>query len=178
MESIFSRDPTSRARTVIEQIGPEIRHLQKGGATAREGARSSKMGAWTASIALFILLALFLMDPFLYAWHKSDAIRAYVYLNNYDSGSATRSLAASGIFSKSEISAMNDRHDSYQGYFSSPAEAEQTAVAIVGYMNGLRDLRAGRYQQLDSIGKLRYLLFVRMGLNPPTSWSGLNPTVD
>jgi hypothetical protein len=73
---------------------------------------------------------------------------------------------------------MNDRHDSPQGNFSSPAQAEQTAASVVGFMNGVHDLRYGHYEQLDAIGKLRYLLFVRMGLFPPASWSGLNPTVD
>jgi hypothetical protein len=178
MESIFSKDPSSRNPTVLERIGPEISHLHKGGATAREGVRSSKVGAWIASIGLISLLALFLMDPFLYAIHKSEAIRAYLYLHNYDSTAATHSLVSTGIFSKDEIMVMNDRHGSYQSYFSSPAEAEETAATVVGFMNGLHDLHNGHYLQLDAIGKLRYLLFVRIGLNPPTTWSGLNPSVN
>ncbi len=117
------------------------------------------------------------MDPFLYAWHKSDAIKAYLYLHNHYSDSSTQALASSGIFTKSEIRQMNEREGNYDDYFSSANEAQQKASGIVGFMAGIRDLRAGRYDLLDPIGKLRFLLFVRIGLNPPTVWSGLNPSV-
>ncbi len=135
------------------------------------------MGAWAASIALFFLLALFVMDPFLYAMHKSHAIHAYLYLHNYDSTTATKSLASSGIFTPGEITVMNTQEGSYQNYFTSPQQAEETAASVVDFMKGLHALHYGQYLQLDPIGKLRYLLFVRIGLYPPTTWSGLNPSV-
>lgn len=178
MESIFSKDPTARALTVYDRIAPEITHLKKGG-SVRDGSNAgSKTGAWAASIALGILLVLFFMDPFLYAMHKSDAIRAYLYLHNHDSTSATDALVASQIFSQDEIMAMNGRQGSFQNYFSSPAQAKHRAASIVGYMSGLHNLHYGDYPQLDPIGKLRYLLFIRVGLYPPTVWSGLNPSID
>ena len=178
MESIFRKDPTSRAPTVLERIGPEISHLQKGGATAREGARTSKIGAWIAALVLLSLLALFLMDPFLYSFNKSEAIRAYLYLHNYDSTAATDALVKSGMFSKAEVRVMSERHGAYQSYFSTPDQAEASAASIVAFMNGLHDLHNGHYEKLDTLGKLRYLLFVRNGLHPPSSWSMLNPTIE
>ena len=176
MESIFNRGTTAHVPTIFERIGPEIQHLERA-ATARDGSQTSKMGAWTASIALFFLLALFVMDPFLYAMHKSHAIHAYLYLHNYDSASATQSLANSGIFTQGEITVLNTQDGSYQNSFASPEQAEETAASVVEFMKGLHALHYGEYAQLDPIGKLRYLLFVRIGLYPPTAWSGLNPSV-
>jgi len=178
MESIFSRDPAPRVPSIFDQIAPELEHLDRGGRSAREGDRTkSKAGAWATSIALCFLLALFFMDPFLYALHKSAAIRAYVYLHNHASESATHALVASGIFSKGEIAAMNERPGPYQDYFTSPSDAEERASSVIDFMKGTRDLRHGQYSELDPVGKLRYLLFVRMGLTPPVTWKGLNPSV-
>jgi hypothetical protein len=177
MESIFRKVPTPRAPTVYDRIGPEIKHLLKG-ASVRDAHSRSRAGAWAASIAVAILLWLFFMDPFLYSFHKSAAMRAYVYLHNYNSASATDGLIASGMFTKDEILTLNERHGSFQSYFSSPTDAEQGAANAVAFMNGLHALHFGQYAQLDPIGKIRYLLFVRMGIYPPMVWSGLNPAVE
>ena len=179
MESIFSKVPPAKPPSIYDKIGAEITHIKKGQTgTAREGSDAgTKTGAWLATIAMGLLIVLFFMDPFLFAMHKSDAIRAYVYLHNYDSASNTDALVATHIFSDDEIAAMNAQHGSFQNYFPSPAAAQQKAAAIVSYVNGLHDLRYGRYEDLDPIGKLRYLLFVRIGLFPPTYWPGLNPSV-
>jgi hypothetical protein len=177
MESIFSKNAAARALTVYDQIGPEIEHLQKGEAV-RDAMSGSQAGAWAATIALCLLLGLFFMDPFLYSMHKSDAIRAYLYLHNYDSDNATNGLVSSNMFTKGEIAAMNERRGSFQSYFVSPEDAEHEAAAAVNFMNGLRTLRDGRYTELDPIGKLRYLLFVRIGVDPPEIWGTLNPSVE
>ncbi len=178
MESIFRKQPAARAPSVYDRIGPEIRHLFKGGDPVRDAQSKSKTGAWAATVAIGILLVLFFMDPFLYSAHKSAAIRAYIYLHNYNSASATNALVATGMFSKDEILAMNDRHGAFQSYFSSPLEAELGAANAVAFMNGLHALHYGEYPELDPIGKIRYLLFIRMGLYPPTVWSGLNPSIE
>jgi len=117
------------------------------------------------------------MDPFLYALHKSDAIRIYLYLHTYGAGPETNALIASGIFSQDEIATLNRRQGSFQDYFPSPDQAARKATAIVDYMNGLRALHEGNYKQLDPIGKVRCVLFISTGLPLPTTWTSLTPTV-
>ncbi len=129
-------------------------------------------------IAICSLLWLYFMDPFLYAYHKGDAIRTYLYLSHYGNGQKAQALLNTGIFSTSEIKALNKREGSFQDYFSGPAQAEQKETSIVNYMNGVSHLKMGQYDELDRIGKLRYFLFFRTGLLPPTDWSSLTPTVE
>jgi len=177
MESIFDKGPTARVATVYDRIGPEILHLQKGSSVRDGEFTGTKTGAWAAFIAILLLIGLFIMDPFLFAMHKSSAAKAYIYLHHYGSESATKDLAASQLFSPNEIEALNNRKDTFQSYFASPAEAGETATSAVDFMNGIHALRAGQYENLDPIGKLRYMLFVRNGLYPPTIWDGLDPSV-
>jgi hypothetical protein len=178
MESIFSKDPAARTATVYDRIGPEISHLQKGNSVRDRAEARNKKGAWAATIALFILLVLFFMDPFLFAMHKSSAIKAYIYLHNYGSSSSTQAMAASRMFSADELQTMNNRHGSFQSFFASPADAQEAATSAVDFMNKAHNLRYGDYDTLDPIGKLRYMLFIRIGLYPPIVWQGLNPTLD
>jgi hypothetical protein len=176
MGSLFGQQPAPREPTALERIGPEITHL-KNKTSVRDGAARRRM-PWTIAVILFTLLALYIMDPFLYAWHRYEAVRTYLYLHNYDSSAAIQALVDTGIFTPDEILTMNNEHGSYQDYFSSPHEAEQTAASIVRYIKGLRDLHAGNYERLDVLGKIRYTFFVSTGLIPPTTWDVLNPSVN
>jgi hypothetical protein len=179
MASIFSRDPTVRPpvpRYAIERIQREIEHLKKGSSSRYGNTKSSVYTRTIFATALCALLWLYFMDPFLYAFHKSDAIRTYLYLHNYGSEDKANTLAASGILSETEVNDLNHQQGTFQDYYSSPQQAEQAADSTVNYMNGLHELRTGQYERLDPIGKLRYLLFVRLGLLPPSSWSALNPS--
>jgi hypothetical protein len=178
MQSIFSKVPVARASTVYDQIGPEIVHLQKGTSVRDRAEARNKKGAWIATIAICILLGLFFMDPFLYAMHKSSAIKAYLYLHNYDSDSSTKALEDSQMFTRDEIESMKSLHGSYLSYFSTPVDAEKTAASAVSFMSGVHALHNGDYANLDPVGKLRYMLFVRLGLYPPVAWKGLNPPVE
>ncbi len=179
MESLFGKAPAERAPlTPHEQIASEITHLKKKTSVRHGAAARSKTAAIVTLLVICALIGLYFMDPFLYAMHKSEAIRAYLYLHNHDAGPQVDALVASRILSEDEIAALNRRQGSYLDYYSSPAEAERQAAAIVSYVQGMRALRAGRYQQLDPIGKLRFVLFIRSGLLPPTDWRALNPSVD
>ena len=179
MESIFHKAPVARAATVYDRIGPEIAHLKKGTSVRQRVEARNTKAAWAATIAIFILLGLFFMDPFLYAMHKSSAIKAYIYLHTYGSDAAVKSLANSRMFTAEELHTMNGRHGSFQSYFTSPNDAQATADSAVDFMNTVRNLRyGGDYTALDPVSKLRYMLFVRLGLFPPITWSGLNPTID
>ena len=178
MASIFSKDPTARAALppyALERIEREIAHLRNSSSVRNKAGEKLTTARMVMSIALCTLLCLYFMDPFLYAYHKGDAIRTYLYLHHYGSDQKIQVLLSTGILSNSEVDALNHREGSFQDYYSSPAQANQSADSIVNYMNGLYYLRKGQYDQLDPIGKLRYLLFFRTGLTPPTSWSGLTP---
>src|SRR5258707_1818621 len=88
MESLFHKDPTLRPPpSPYEQIAPEIEHLKKK-TSIRSGKAGDKatLGRFCVLTAIATLLALYFMDPFLYAIHKGDAIRAYLYLHNYRGG--------------------------------------------------------------------------------------------
>jgi len=175
--SIFNKDPeTLPPPTNLERIQGEITHLKKG-KSARHKDGTKKSVPWIFSLILCFLLGLYVMDPFVYAWHKSEAIRTYLYLHTYGAGSATGTLVASGIFSEDEIAAMNRKQGSYQDYFATPDLAALKATSIVNYMKGVRNLHEGNYDQLNPIGKLRCLLFVRTGIPLPINWSSLTPTV-
>ena len=45
-------------------------------------------------------------------------------------------------------------------------------------MTAVHLLHAGKYEQLDPVGRMRYLLFIRTGIVLPTQWSFLNPSVE
>lgn len=180
MESLFSKDPTARPPLppyAIERIQQEIEHLRKRSSVRSLRADSLSATRFFSAFALCALLWLYFMDPFLYAYHKGDAIRTYLYLHNHGSEQKAITLVSTGIFSETEVRYLSHRQGSFQEYFATPQAAEQTADTIIGYMNGLNDLRAGQYDRLDPLGKLRYLLFVRPGFLPPSSWDALNPSV-
>jgi hypothetical protein len=180
MESLFSKDPTARPPLPpysIERIAQEIEHLRKRtSARYAHGEKPTTMRLF-AAIALCSLLSLYFMDPFLYAFHRGDAIKAYLYLHNYGSDEKAKALVVSHILSENEATVLNGEHGAFQDYFNSPQQAEKTAESIVAYTNGLVYLNTGQYERLDPVGKLRYLLFYRTGFLPPVQWSGLNPSV-
>jgi len=181
MASLFTKDPTARAPLPpysFERIEREIAHLRKSGSIRSKPGENLTVTRMVSFIAICALLWLYFMDPFLYAYHKGDAIRTYLYLSHYGGEQKAQALVATRIFTASEIRALNHRQGSFQDYFSSPAQADQTADSIMNYMNGLYYLQMGDYDALDPIGKLRYLLFIKTGLLPPTDWSGLTPTVE
>ncbi len=164
---------TRRRGHRLRVIEPEITHLKKGqSARHKDGAKKSV--PWIFSLILCFLLGLYVMDPFLYGWHKSEAIRTYLYLHNYGAGTATGKLIASGIFSQDEIAAMNRKQGSFQDYFATPEAADLKATSIVD-LHGQRPrlLHDGKYDKLDPLGRMRYLLFIRTGIPLPQSWSSL-----
>jgi hypothetical protein len=183
MPSLFSKDPTVRPPLppyALERIEQEIAHLRKSRSVrhkVKDGERVT-VAQIASYFAVCVLLLLYFMDPFLYAYHKNDAIRTYLYLYHNGGEQKAQALLATRIFSESEMEALNRRQGSFQNYFSSPAQAEHTADSVVNYMNGLYYLRMGQYDELNPIGKLRYLLFFRTGFLPPTNWDGLTPKVE
>jgi len=180
MESLFDKDPTQGPPlSNYDRIEKEIAHLKKGTSVrTAPGQQGRKIGSWVLISVILAIIGFYVMDPFIYALKKSDAIDIYLYLHNCDGKTSTDALLATQIFSDDEIRALNKRQGSFQDYFSSPQEAEAKAAAIVHFIDGLHNLHANRYDQLSTIDKIRCVLFVRNGLLPPMSWNMLNPTVE
>ena len=178
MDSLFHREPVARPLTIYERLAPEIVHLQKRASTRHGKGKPGGLTTWLFVFAIGAALWLFFMDPFVYALKRSEAIRAYLYLHSYDSDASVQALLSTRILSENEVILLNRKAGNYQDYFSNHQDAEAEAASIVAYMNSLRTLHEGPPENLDPIGKLRYFLFIRSGLIPPTSWSGLNPSVE
>jgi hypothetical protein len=162
--------------TPYELIEPEIVHLKKG-YSIRHGQAKKKMSPWLVIVGACGLAWLYLMDPFLHAWYKGEAARTYLYLHNYGSEPLAESLVATQIFSTDEVNVLNHRHGSYQDYYPSPEAAKTEAETIIQYMTAVRLLHAGRYQQLDPVGRMRFALFIRTGILLPTDWDFLDPSI-
>jgi hypothetical protein len=163
--------------TPYELIEPEIVHLKKG-YSIRHGERPSpKAPPWMLVLAFCGLAWLYLMDPIIHAWNKGEAIRTYLYLHNYGTGSLANQLAASQILLPDEVEALNHRQGAFQDYYPSLDDAKHHAEVIIKYMNDVRLLHAGKYQKLGPVGRMRYLLFIRTGLVLPSDWTFLDPGV-
>ena len=177
-KSLFHKDtPRGPAPTPHELIEPEIDHLKKSSSVRHGPGAKKKRSPWLIILALCGLGWLYLMDPFLHAWYKGEAIRTYLYLHSYGAGPLANDLIATRIFSTYEIEALNRRQGSFQDYYASPEAANRQAQAIINYTTALRLLHAGKYQQLDPVGRTRYLLFIRTGIVPPTEWDFLEPSM-
>lgn len=179
MASIFNKDPaTDRPLSNFDRIAPEVAHLKKSSSVRHgPGEATRRTAPYLITLLVCALLWLYGMDTVLYAWHKSEAIRVYLYLHNYGSQSKIDALLSTHMFTGDEISIMNSRQGSFQDYFPSRTAAEQKADSIVDYIHSVADLHAGKYDKLDDIGKLRDILFIRPGLFVPTQWDLLNPAV-
>jgi hypothetical protein len=170
--------PKGPSPTPYELIEPEIVHLKKG-YSIRYGLRAKpKTPLWLLLLAFCGLGWLYLMDPVLHAWYKGEAVRTYLYLHNYGAGPLADNLIATRILSADEVDVLNHRQGSFRDYYVSPEAANLKATAIIDYMTALRLLHAGKYQQLDPVGRMRYLLFIRPGIVLPTDWSVLDPSVE
>jgi hypothetical protein len=179
-ESLFQRKTGDKPATLspYDLIEREIDHL-KHRPSVRYGTKSKRrMSAWLLVLAACGLGWLYLMDPFEHAWYKYEAISSYLYLHNYGTGKDADELAAAGILQPEEVTLLNRRHGSYQDTYASPGTAAATAQAIIAYMHSVKQLHAGAYANLDPVGRLRYVLFIRPGLFLPTSWDCLDPAVN
>ncbi len=181
MASIFSREPDDKKPLdpySRERIEKEIEHLKKKRGTRDAGEQNRKLGIWVTVLAILALLVLFFMDPVVYSWERGNAINAYLYLHNFGREEKAQALANCGILSRSDVDTLNHRQGSFQDFFPTPKAAADTADGIVRYMKGAEDLRERHYDKLDVLGKIRYQLFVRWGLVPPSSFDMINPSTD
>jgi hypothetical protein len=175
--------PTQPSRTKPapfshELIEKEIGHLKK-----RQGVRhthESRGAGWKFLVfcAMMAGVWFYVMDPFLFSYYRGDAIHDYLYLHNYGSDRKAQELAASGLLTPYEVAQLNRREGSFQDYFNGTGPAEAKAAQLIGYMAQVQALQAGRYDSLSPVNKIRYVLFMKTGLIPPTRWRILNSSID
>jgi hypothetical protein len=123
-------------------------------------------------------LSLYFLDLPLHAYFRGEAVRNYLYLHHYGSDRKATELVDTGIFRAEELDLLDRRTGSFQGYYTNPLEASRAADTIIGYLRGVDALQRGEYDKLDPVNKVRYQLFVRFGLLPPTRWGLLDPSID
>ena len=179
-KSLFHKDqPEEKPKQVdpYDLIHKEVGHLKKG-SNVRHGPKArSRAPNWLIVIAFLGLLWLYVMDPIYHAWYKGDAAKAYVYLRNFGSASDVSSLATCGILTAENLDTLNQRSGNFHDYYTSPDAAKRNADDIVHYMNSVRLLHDGKYQQLDPVGRMRYAIFIKFGIVVPTDWTFLDPTI-
>ena len=180
-ESLFQRKPDAASAptslTPHQMIEKEVEHLKKG-KLARYGDKPvRKASIWLIVVTLCALVWLYIMDPVMHAWYKYEAAHAYRYLHNYGAGKEFAELAASGILSPEEIHQLDRSTQTDKDYYSTPRAGAQAAQTIVDYMASVKALHKGVYVNLDPVGRVRYTLFVRYGIIPPTSWNFLDPGI-
>jgi hypothetical protein len=173
-----SRAPDRDASYARELIEKEIAHLKKGRSSRQaQEARRGRAGGIIFTVVV-VLFALYALDPFLFSYHRGQAIRAYLYLHNYGDDRQAAAVAACGLLRPGEVLDLNRRQGAFQDYFAGTGPAEQEAAGFIHYMDGVRALHKGDYNALSPLNKLRYVLFVKTGLMPPIRWDFLNSSVD
>jgi hypothetical protein len=176
--SLFHKNaPEDSPPTPYELIESEIGHLKKRSSVRHGPGAERKSPPWLVLLGICGVVGLYLMDPVLHAWYKGEAVRTYLYLHNYGTGPQLNDLIATRIFSPEEVETLNRRSGSFQDYYASPQAADDEAQTIINYMTAVRLLHAGKYPQLNPVGRTRYLLFIRTGIVLPTQWSVLDPSV-
>ena len=177
MASLFNKDSEPKQPlSNLDKIESEVAHLKKKN-SVRDQPGAKKVAPWIFTLIILGLIWLYVMDPFLHAYYKSQAIRSYLYIHSYGSGPLADQLIATHIFTEDEVAALNRKHGAYQDYYSSPEAANSTAQSVVDYMNGVYALHNDKYKELNKVGKLRYIMFIKSDIPTPTVWSSLDPTV-
>ena len=74
--------------------------------------------------AVVVLFALYALDPFLFSYHRGQAIRAYLYLHNYGDDRQAAALADCGLLRPAEVRDLNRRQGAFQDYFAGTGPAE------------------------------------------------------
>ena len=176
--STSSPGPGNQPTFAPELIEKEIEHLKK-----RQGVRytqETKRAKWKIAVTLAVLALIWLytMDVFLFSYNRGDAIRTYLYLHNYGNDKKAQEVAASGLLTEYEVTQLNRRQGSFQDYFTGTVPAEQKAAELVTYMEQVHALQEGKFDSLSPVNKVRYCLFVKIGLTPPTRWQVLNSSID
>ncbi len=180
MGSLFDKNPSEPPPAdgySRHLIAGEIAHLKKPQGTRaspRERAVQAQTFFWVLGLAL---VAIYCADPFLHAYYKGDAIKAYPYLCSLGRGDEAQPLADSGILASDELMILKRQAASSGDLFSSPDSARAVSDKVVQYQKEMDALHSGHPEQLGEFNKLRYEIFYHFGLSTPRDWTFLDPKV-
>jgi hypothetical protein len=178
MSSPTDSQPPGQPQFKRELIEKEIGHLKKRQSVRHANESKRGRAKMLIAAAVFGLLWLYFMDPFLFSYNRGDAIRVYLYLHNYGADKKAQAVANSGLLTPYEVAQLNRRLGSFQDYFNGTAPAQKKADQLIAYMNQVHALHQRQYDSLSLVNKVRYFLFMETGLIPPTHWDGLNSSID
>jgi hypothetical protein len=177
-KSLFQKNsPEKSTPSPYDLIGPEIDHLKKGTSVRYGSKKTSSTPAWAMVIGFIGLAYLYFLDPVVHAWYLGDAVNAYLYLHNFGTTAQTNKLVASGIFTPEEVNVLNRRTGEFNTLYPSPSAANEQSEEIITYMANVHLLHEGKYESLDPIGRMRYLLFIKTGIYLPTEFKFLDPAI-
>lgn len=174
--SIFSRSAVTDVDepSNYQRIEREILHLKNRG----RSPWSTKPGMKIFRIALgglaVLLVVLYLYDPFAYAYHKSAAMRSYLYLQRWGDSVEVDRLKHSGYFSQEEIRLLNASKADPKDYYRNTTQAQQASYDALKYLQNVDSLYEMDLAHASWLDKARYELFIRWGILPPRQWRALN----
>lgn len=182
--SIFARN-LSAGMTLSphDLISHEITHL-RGRGQSRWRTNPFMASCRLAGTMVFsIVLILYLLDPFLFAIQKTQAINAYLYMTRFGNPAAVQPLLDSGMFTERDqrllaVRAQLPASEWVKDYFISTADADKVMRDTVAYMTQVQALNSGHMENATPVTKVRYYLFRQFGIIPPREWISLNPVIE
>ncbi len=182
--SIFARNLTSGlVYTPREMISEEIHHLKGYGQSRWRTNPFMATCRSVGGVVFLVVLALYFLDPFQFAIHKTQAINAYLYLVRFGNPAEAQALRTCGMFSERDWAMLENRgqlaeSDSVRPFFISTADAQKAVADTVAYMRETNSLASGDVSEASRLTKVRFFLFRQFGIIPPREWMSLNPVIE
>jgi|SRR5579871_1271274 len=175
-----SSSTASSSRSAFDPalIEKEIAHLKKRQGTRHAGQEKRTWSKVIVAAGVLGLIGLWVMDALIFSYDRGDAIRVYLYLHNYGSDAKADAVADCGLLTDKEVKRLNAREGSFQDFYAGTRAAEARADELIATMEEVDALHHGHYDLLSPLNKLRYVLFIKTGLTPPTHWTALDSSID
>jgi hypothetical protein len=176
--SIFTRSAVTEVEepSNYDRIQREIRHLKNRGMSPWTTNPFMKMGRLAMGFLAVLLAFMYFYDPFAYAYHKTQAMQAYLYLQRWGDNLEVERLEQSGYFSPEDIRLLNGSQANPKEYFVNTAEAHAASYAALRYRQQAEAVRDGDLSSGSVLDYWRYNLLIRWGILPPRQWRALNPS--
>ena len=182
MGSLFEKAPTAKpvhGAFARERIVTEVKHVTDAASQNRQPVWV-RYGRFAGGIVLLILMALYFLDPFVFAARKTQAIRAYLYERQHGDPKIASALLLSGYFDEIERANLQNRTGNFQSFFSSQEDCRRVGKETLRYWNMLVGMHNGNLGNVDGFNRFRYYLFASHGILPPmpVEWSTMTPYFD
>lgn len=184
MTSIFAKDLSGGVTiTPRELIAHEIGHLEGMGRSRWRTTPLMATCRTVSALVFFVVLALYFLDPFLYAINKSRAVDAYLYLTHFGDPEDVQSLTDCGMFTARDMHNLAIRTQTVdpsavQNYFISTTDAKRAIRQAEDYMHEVNALQSGNLTDANRLTRIRYHLFRHFGIITPREWTALNPVME